>query len=120
MYNAGDFGDDENFEDEFFEEGEEYLERRWMQEQREMEIALDEDSKSESGTEGVWRGLYAIWKAQGFRGWYRGLTVSLIKAAPASAVTMYVYEQTLHSLMTTGKNDEIWEMYTAYDDLDED
>ena len=53
MYAAGDFGDEENFEDEFYEEGEEYLERRWMQEQREMEIGLDEDSRSESGTESV-------------------------------------------------------------------
>ena len=68
---------------------------------------------------GVWRGLYAIYKSQGIRGWYRGLTVSLLKAAPASAVTMYVYERTLHSLMTSNKNDEIWEMYTGYDDLDE-
>jgi DNA cross-link repair 1A protein len=53
MYNADDFGDDENFEDEFFEEGEEYMERRWMQEQAEMEIGLDEDSKSESGTDSI-------------------------------------------------------------------
>ena len=53
MYNAADFGDEENFEDEFYEEGEEYMERRWMQEQREMEADLDEDSKSESGTESV-------------------------------------------------------------------
>lgn len=68
---------------------------------------------------GVWRGLYAIYQKQGVRGWYRGLTVSLIKAAPASAITMYVYEQTLHSLMTTNKNDEIWELYTGYDDVDD-
>ena len=68
---------------------------------------------------GVWRGLYAIWQKQGYRGWYRGLTVSLVKAAPASAVTMYVYEQTLHALMTTNKNDEMWEMYTGYDDIDD-
>jgi solute carrier family 25 (mitochondrial thiamine pyrophosphate transporter), member 19 len=67
---------------------------------------------------GVWRGLYAIWRVQGVRGWYRGLTVSLVKAAPASAITMYVYEQTLHSLMTSDKNDEMWEMYTGYDDWD--
>ena len=68
---------------------------------------------------GVWRSLYAIWKAQGVRGWYRGLTVSLVKAAPASAVTMYVYEQTLHALMKTNKNDEMWELYTGYDDYDD-
>ena len=53
LYTAGDFGDEENFEDEFYEDGEEFMERRWMQEQREMEVDLDEDSKSESGTESV-------------------------------------------------------------------
>ena len=68
---------------------------------------------------GVWRGLYAIWMKEGVKGWYRGLTVSLVKAAPASAVTMYVYERTLHALMTTDKNDEMWEMYTGYDDYDD-
>ena len=30
---------------------------------------------------GVWRGLYAIWRKEGVRGWYRGLTVSLIKVS---------------------------------------
>lgn len=48
------FDDDYDFEDEeFFEGGEEYMERRWMEEQREMEMGLDEDSKSESGAESV-------------------------------------------------------------------
>jgi len=47
----GDLDDANEFEnDELFEEGEEFMERRWMEEQREMEIAFDEDSKSESGT----------------------------------------------------------------------
>ena len=73
---------------------------------------------------GVWTGLYAIWRKEGVKGWYRGLTVSLIKAAPASAVTMYVYERTLHTLMATNKTDEIWEVYSAcdtyYDDDNDD
>lgn len=42
----------EDFEDEFFPEGEEFMERRYMEEQMEMERAFDDDSKSESGTEG--------------------------------------------------------------------
>jgi solute carrier family 25 thiamine pyrophosphate transporter 19 len=33
--------------------------------------------------------------AEGVRGLYRGLVVSLIKAAPASAVTMWTYERAL-------------------------
>lgn len=54
MFNAREFDDEEDFEnDEFFEGGEEYMERRWMEEQREMEMGLDEDSKSESGAESV-------------------------------------------------------------------
>ena len=68
---------------------------------------------------GVWQGLYTIYQKQGVRGWYRGLTVSLVKAAPASAVTMYVYERTLHKLMDTNRTDEMWEIYTGYDDLDD-
>ncbi|KEF54778.1 uncharacterized protein A1O9_09220 [Exophiala aquamarina CBS 119918] len=54
MFVAEDFGDEEDFDDdEFFEGGEEYMERRWMEEQREMDMGLDEDSKSESGAESV-------------------------------------------------------------------
>ncbi|KAI2618499.1 mitochondrial deoxynucleotide carrier [Hypoxylon sp. NC1633] len=36
---------------------------------------------------------------EGVRGLYRGLVVSLIKAAPASAVTMWTYERTLRFLV---------------------
>lgn len=53
LYTPGEFGDEDFEQDEFYEEGEEYLERRWMEEQAEMEAAFDEDSKSESGTESV-------------------------------------------------------------------
>jgi DNA cross-link repair 1A protein len=42
----------EDFEDEFYEEGEEYTERRYLEEQRMFEEGLDEDSKSESAEEG--------------------------------------------------------------------
>lgn len=44
---------------------------------------------------GVVRTIRGIWRGQGVRGLYRGLTVSLIKAAPASAVTMWTYERAL-------------------------
>lgn len=36
--------------------------------------------------------------ADGLRGLYRGLSVSLFKAAPASAVTMYTFEETMRFL----------------------
>ncbi|KAI8939899.1 mitochondrial thiamine pyrophosphate transporter [Plenodomus lindquistii] len=36
-----------------------------------------------------------IWTHEGRRGLYRGLTVSLLKAAPASAVTMWTYERAM-------------------------
>lgn len=48
---------------------------------------------------GVLRSLGQIYAKEGYRGLYRGLTVSLVKSAPASAITMYVYERTLHALM---------------------
>ena len=40
-----------------------------------------------------------IVRTQGVRGLYRGLAVSLFKAAPASAVTMWSYETALKVLM---------------------
>jgi len=49
-FDAVDFDADDDFQDdEFAEEGEEYMNRRWMEEQRELEMGFDEDSKSESG-----------------------------------------------------------------------
>lgn len=33
---------------------------------------------------------------------------------------MYVYERTLHSLMSTTKEDNLWECYDAYADFDDD
>jgi solute carrier family 25 (mitochondrial thiamine pyrophosphate transporter), member 19 len=51
---------------------------------------------------GVVRTLQMILRKEGVRGAYRGLTVSLVKAAPASAVTMWTYERVLHILMRSG------------------
>lgn len=47
---------------------------------------------------GIWNTLTTIMSKEGTRGLYRGLSVSLIKAAPASAVTMWTYERALHAL----------------------
>ncbi|KAF9883878.1 mitochondrial thiamine pyrophosphate transporter [Aspergillus nanangensis] len=47
---------------------------------------------------GVFSTLASILRTQGPRGLYRGLTVSLFKAAPASAVTMWTYEKALRLL----------------------
>ncbi|KAL4892549.1 mitochondrial thiamine pyrophosphate carrier 1 [Aspergillus ambiguus] len=47
---------------------------------------------------GVLSTLASILRTQGVRGLYRGLTVSLFKAAPASAVTMWTYEESLRAL----------------------
>ena len=44
---------------------------------------------------GVWGTGKAIVRKEGWRGLYRGLTVGLIKSAPASAVTMWTYERAL-------------------------
>jgi len=48
---------------------------------------------------GVFRTMRDIVKNEGKRGLYRGLTVSLFKAAPASAVTMWTYERVLRILL---------------------
>lgn len=39
-----------------------------------------------------------IFKTEGVRGLYKGLTVSLVKAAPLSAVTMWSFEKSLQVL----------------------
>lgn len=69
---------------------------------------------------GVIRGLAQIVRREGLRGWYRGLTVSLLKTAPASAITMYVYERTLHLMMHDRQDHELWELYDPYHDESDD
>jgi len=48
---------------------------------------------------GLWRTGQAVVKNEGWRGLYRGLTVSLLKSAPASAITMWTYEKALKTLV---------------------
>jgi solute carrier family 25 thiamine pyrophosphate transporter 19 len=55
---------------------------------------------------GVLNTLTTIWKHEGRKGMYRGLTVSLLKAAPTSAVTMWTYERAM-SLMLAYERKEI-------------
>ncbi|KAI5920071.1 mitochondrial carrier domain-containing protein [Camillea tinctor] len=49
---------------------------------------------------GTLRTIRQILRREGIRGLYRGLTVSLFKAAPASAVTMWTYERALNFLIS--------------------
>lgn len=55
---------------------------------------------------GIFGSLLKIYRREGYRGWYRGLTVSLVKNAPLSAITMYVYERTLHLMMRMEPRDK--------------
>lgn len=55
---------------------------------------------------GVWGTMRSIVRNEGRRGLYRGLTVSLFKAAPASAVTMWTYERVLRVLMEMEKKEK--------------
>jgi solute carrier family 25 thiamine pyrophosphate transporter 19 len=55
---------------------------------------------------GVFNTMGLIVRTQGVRGLYRGLTVSLLKAAPASAVTMWTYEKALRLLQEMEVADE--------------
>lgn len=56
---------------------------------------------------GVFRTLQSILKKEGTRGLYRGLTVSLFKAAPASAVTMWTYERVLRIMINMESDAEV-------------
>ncbi|KAI8256837.1 Mitochondrial thiamine pyrophosphate carrier 1 [Colletotrichum sp. SAR11_239] len=55
---------------------------------------------------GAVRAMRMIFASEGIRGLYRGLTVSLIKAAPGSAVTVWTYERVLRVLMRLENSDE--------------
>lgn len=48
--------------------------------------------------------LLKVARTEGMRGWYKGVVVSLVKAAPSSAVTMWVYEQTIKLLRKRREN----------------
>ncbi|KAL8819024.1 MAG: hypothetical protein Q9223_002447 [Gallowayella weberi] len=50
---------------------------------------------------GLWSTGRAIVSKEGWRGLYRGLGISLVKSAPASAVTMWTYEHVLKLLRFT-------------------
>ncbi|KND89474.1 Mitochondrial thiamine pyrophosphate carrier 1 [Tolypocladium ophioglossoides CBS 100239] len=52
------------------------------------------------------RGIWMIARTEGIRGLYRGLPISLIKAAPASAVTLWTYERSLKMVMNLDSSRE--------------
>ncbi|KAF8455633.1 mitochondrial deoxynucleotide carrier [Terfezia claveryi] len=47
---------------------------------------------------GIWKTARKTVSQEGWRGLYRGLTVALLKAAPASAATMWTFETTMRVL----------------------
>ncbi|KAL8712428.1 MAG: hypothetical protein Q9220_003276 [cf. Caloplaca sp. 1 TL-2023] len=51
---------------------------------------------------GVWSTGRSILSKDGWRGLYRGLGISLVKSAPASAVTMWTYEHALKLVRHSG------------------
>ncbi|KAL2123234.1 hypothetical protein VTJ04DRAFT_3689 [Mycothermus thermophilus] len=55
---------------------------------------------------GMVRTVRTILRNEGIRGLYRGLTVSLVKAAPSSAVTMWTYEKALKFYQKLGEAGE--------------
>ena len=50
--------------------------------------------------------LQMIVRKEGTMGLYRGLSVSLVKAAPASAITMWTYERALDVIKKIQEEDE--------------
>lgn len=55
--------------------------------------------------------IRSILQKEGFRGLYKGLPISLVKAAPASAVTLWTYEQSLKTMLEwdTGREEVMQE-----------
>ena len=54
---------------------------------------------------GMLKTALAIRRREGWRGLYRGLTIGLLKSAPASAITMWTYERTLNFMMGLDRDD---------------
>ncbi|KEY71117.1 hypothetical protein S7711_00939 [Stachybotrys chartarum IBT 7711] len=52
------------------------------------------------------RALRTIFHQEGLRGLYKGLPISLIKSAPASAVTLWTYERSLNLIKSMDKSRE--------------
>lgn len=50
-------------------------------------------------SQGAWQAGKTVVAREGWRGLYRGLSLSLLKAAPASAVTMWSYEAAVRILI---------------------
>ncbi|QYT02502.1 Mitochondrial deoxynucleotide carrier protein [Trichoderma simmonsii] len=52
------------------------------------------------------RGIQSIYRTEGLRGLYKGLPISLVKAAPSSAITLWTYERSLKLLMSFDKDEK--------------
>ena len=61
--------------------------------------AMFADGRVPQYSHGVWQTGKTVVAREGWRGLYRGLGISLVKAAPASAITMWSYETALRMLM---------------------
>jgi solute carrier family 25 thiamine pyrophosphate transporter 19 len=54
---------------------------------------------------GVLDTIKQVLRREGVRGLYRGLTVSLLKAAPASAITMWTYERAMRAMKVVAEDE---------------
>lgn len=52
-----------------------------------------------------WQTLFLVYKEEGFRGVYRGLTTQLIRQIPNTAIMMATYEAVVYILTTRMTND---------------
>jgi len=46
----------------------------------------------------MWAMAQSVWQANGWRGFYKGLSAQLLKTAPSSAITFFAYEQAVRAL----------------------
>ncbi|CAL1681746.1 unnamed protein product [Lasius platythorax] len=49
---------------------------------------------------GTWHCVQCTWRYEGWRGFYKGLSVNIIRVTPATVITFVVYENMLHYLQS--------------------
>jgi len=65
--------------------------------QRVMTDALDVEKRRYRGW---WEAWVRVWKNEGFRGYYRGFVPCVLRAFPANAAALFMFEQTMRVMKT--------------------
>jgi solute carrier family 25 carnitine/acylcarnitine transporter 20/29 len=60
-----------------------------------MTDSLDKDTRRYKSWKQVW---LSIWRNEGIRGYYRGFVPCVLRAFPANAAALFMFEQTMRTL----------------------